>query len=100
MIFLPRRQLLPYGANDTLCGREAKARSWFLKRSAAARRGSGHRQSPPAPELQIEEAAAPAMANLQLSQGAVRDAADEVEVADQRQRRGRRRKLAFAASTA
>ena len=45
---MPRRQSSPYGANDTflqpyislsaatLRGREAKARSWFLNRSAAA----------------------------------------------------------------
>jgi len=51
------------------------------------RRGSGHHQGPPAPELQVEEATAPAVANLQIAQGAVREAADEVEVTDQRQRR-------------
>lgn len=58
------------------------------------RRGSGHRQGPPAPELQVEEATAPAIANLQVEQGAVRQATDEVEVTDQRQRRRRRRELA------
>jgi len=56
-------------------------------------RGRGHDQRPPAPELQEEEAAAAAVAKLPVVQGAVREAADEVEVADQRQRRGRRRKL-------
>jgi len=56
-------------------------------------RGRGHDQRPPAPELQEEEAAAAAVSKLQVVQGAVREAADEVEVANQRQRRGRRREL-------
>jgi hypothetical protein len=58
------------------------------------RRGRGHDKRRPAPDLHEEEAAAAPVAKLQLVQGAVREAVDEVEVADQRQRRGRRRELA------
>jgi hypothetical protein len=61
------------------------------------RRGRGNDQGPPAPELQEEEPAAAAIAEVQLVQGAVWEAANEMEVAEQRQPpRGRRRELAFA----
>ncbi|WVZ65664.1 hypothetical protein U9M48_014988 [Paspalum notatum var. saurae] len=62
------------------------------------RGGRGHDQRPPAPELQEEEAAAAAaVAKVQLVQGSVCEAADEVKVSDQRQRRRRRRELAAPA---
>ncbi|WVZ65662.1 hypothetical protein U9M48_014986 [Paspalum notatum var. saurae] len=60
-------------------------------------RGRGHDQRPPTPELQEEEAAAAAVAKVQLVQGSVCEAADEVKVSDQRQRRRRRRELATPA---
>ena len=60
------------------------------------RRGRGHDQGPPAPQLQEEESPVAAIAEVQLVQGPVREAADEMEVTDQRQRRGRRRELAPA----
>jgi hypothetical protein len=60
------------------------------------RRGRGDDQCPPAPEMQEEKATVAAISEVQLVQGPVREAADEMEVTDQWQRHGRRREFALA----